>query len=350
MKKEKMFSKKVVFIGLGVILVFVVTIFSVAIYARYATSSLAQGSAHTLHLPVLIMWKPFSVLTAPELQWKLQSLRRFYEKQDFSSVGMRVDFTTEEGKKRLQVRERGLLNKYIEDQMVKYLAKEAGVRVTSLEVDQSVERKLHEFGSEERVRDDLNRLYGWDLDDFKKEVVVPDLYKEKLSIIFGMRQDRPQDVQAFNKIQEAQSRLKSGETFSDVAKQYSEGSTVGDGGEIGWIDISQAEPALADAIEKLLVGEVCDITETSLGYHIVQLNETRKEAGVTLYRISQIMTRKETFSDWIGNSIRGSTVWVLLPEYDWDAKTGYVEFTNPTMTDFEQENGFVQVEDPLLNR
>ncbi len=350
MKKEKMFSKKVIFIGSSIILVCVAMAFLVAVYARYATSSWAQGAAHTFHLPVLITWKPFSVLTAAELQWKLQSLRQFYEKQDFSSVGMRVDFTTEEGKKRLQVRERGLLNKYIEDQMVKYLAEKAGVRVTSLEADQSVERKMHEFSSEERVMDDLSRLYGWDLADFKKEVVVPDLYKEKLSAIFEARQDRSQDVQALKKIQEAQGRLNSGEVFPDVAKQYSEGSTVGDGGEIGWIDISQAEPALADAIEKLSVGEMSDITETSLGYHIVQLNETRKEAGVILYRISQIMTRKETFADWIGNSIRGSTVWVLLPEYEWNAETGYVEFTNPTMAAFEQENGFIQAEDPLSNK
>jgi hypothetical protein len=350
MKKEKWFSRKTVLIAGGIVGLCAIIIFLIVVYSRYTTHTQVQGIARVLHLPVLVVWRPFSVLTTTELQWKLTSLRQFYEKQDFSSLGMRVDFSTTEGKKRLLVRERGLMNKYIEDQVVERLVRDAGMRVTSAEVDQSVARKLHEFGSEDQVRNDLERLYGWNLDDFKREVVMPELYKEKLIGIFDAREDKSRDTKASKEIQEALGQLETGSSFSDVAKKYSEGSTTENGGEIGWVDISQAEPNLAEAIENLAVGKRSGIIETSLGYHIVHLHETRKESGVLLYRVSQIIVRKETIVDWIGTAIKDTPLWVFLPDYRWNAESGYVEFASPSMVEFEAKNGFTGTNDLLLEK
>ena len=53
-------------------------------------------------------------LSIGTLNEDLDSSRRFYESQDFSSVGLRVDFNTEDGQKRLRVKEKDILNKMIE--------------------------------------------------------------------------------------------------------------------------------------------------------------------------------------------------------------------------------------------
>lgn len=342
MKRKKIFSKRAVFYGFGVFLVFAIAIFLIVVYTRYSTSEQARGVARFLHLPVVITVRPFSVLTATQLQWRLSSLRQFYEKQDFSALGMRVDFSTEEGEKRLRVRERGIINKNIEDAVIRDIVNTSGMRVTETEMVQSVVRKLHEFGSEESVKDDLDRLYGWDIQDFQREVVQPDLYKEKVAGIFEARQDRERDDRASQKIEEAFRQLESGISFAEVAKQYSEGSTIENGGEIGWIDISQAEPDLAEAIENLSVGARTDIVETVLGFHIVQLHEVRKESGIKLYRVSQIMTRKETLADWVGDFVQKTSVFVFLPGYEWNAESGYVEFVDASLIEFEKKSDFIE--------
>lgn len=339
MKQEKIFSKKIVYGSFGVFFLFVIVLSLVAIYTRYATNDKAQHIAGFLHLPVVVTLNPFSVLTATQLQWKLASLKQFYEKQDFSALEMRVDFTTEDGKKRLRIRERGIINKSIEDAVIEDVVRASDEQVTETEITQSVLRKLYEFDSEESVKNNLKHLYGWDIEDFQREVVRPDLYKEKVTKIFDIRQDTEgRNREASQKIAEALEQLKSGMSFKEVARKYSEGSTIEEGGEIGWIDSSRAEPNLAAAIEKLSVGERTDSIETSLGYHIVQLHEIRKEAGVKLYRVSQIIVRKETLADWINDFIRKTSVWVFLPEYEWNPESGYVEFSNPVMTDFEKKN------------
>lgn len=337
-KREKKVTKKTAIFGIGIFVVCAVALFVMAVYARYDTDAWAQKSANVLRLPVMVTLHPFSVLTAEELQWKLRSIRQFYEKQDFASLGMRVDFTTEDGKKRLKIRERGLFNKEIEDRVIENLANASDIRVTDTEVDQSVARKLHEFGSEESVKSDLVRLYGWSLDDFKREVVKPEIYKTKMTNFFAQQQDKHQDDLAKEKITEAQKELNAGVAFADSVKKYSEGATTESGGDIGWIDISQAEPNLAEAIEGLSVGKRSEIIETSLGYHIVLLNETRKESGITLYRVSQIITRKETLADLVSASIREASVWTILPEYVWNAESGYVEFSDPEMIEFEKKS------------
>lgn len=338
MNVEKKVSWRVAMIS-GVV-VFLIGIFVgvVAIYARYGSSESAQNIASFLHLPVLVVWEPFDIVTANELSGDMRSLRQFYENQDFASVGMRVDFTTSDGQKRLLVRERGILNKAVEDAVVEGLARENGIRVTATEVDQNVERKLHEFGTEDRVIDDLHRLYGWDLQDFKRKVVKPQIYRERLASVFAEREDSITNTRAFEKIRVAQEALNGGRTFEEVAKEYSEGSTASSGGDLGKIDLSQAEPSLAQTLETIEVGQVSDIIETPLGYHIVRLDGVFEEGDKTLYQVHHIIARKELFADWVNQEIQKASVWVMLPAYEWSAETGFVEFADEAMKDFEEKN------------
>lgn len=308
-------------------------------YARYETNGTAQKIASSLRFPAFIVWNPFFVFTTTELRGDMQSVRKFYEGQDFSSVGMRVDFTTEDGKKRLLSRERGILNKAIEDRIIEQIVNDAGARVTDEEVDQNVDRRLHEFGVETgKIEESLNRLYGWTIEDFKEKVVRTELYKEKANKIFEERTEKGRDEEARKKIDEAKRRLDAGVSFSDVAKDFSEGSTAKQEGDLGWIELSGAEPNLADAIKKMKVGDRSNVIETSLGYHIVEVRGMRDDAGTKLYHVYQIIARKEVFADWVNDRIKKSSVIVFLPDYQWNGETGYVEFTNPVMTEFETKS------------
>lgn len=332
----KKVSMRTLSISGAIVFVCIVLVIVVGVYARYGTDGKAQKIASTFHLPAFILWNPFFVFTTTELHGNMQSVRKFYEGQDFSSVGMRVDFTTDDGKKRLLSRERGILNKVMEDRIIEQTVNDAGGRVTDEEVSQNVERRLHEFGVDAgKIEESLSRLYGWTLKDFKEKVVKTELYKEKANKIFEERIEKGRDEEARKNIDEAKRRLDAGASFSDVAKDLSEGVTANREGDLGWIELSGAEPNLADAIKKMKVGDRSNVIETSLGYHIVEVRGMRDDAGTKLYHMYQIIARKEMFADWVNDRIKKSSVTVFLPDYRWNRDTGYIEFTNPVMTEFE---------------
>jgi len=80
--------------------------------------------------------------------------------------------------------------------------------------------------------------------------------------------------------QEAQDilqKLKSGENFASLAKQYSlDGKTKANGGDLGWVKWEQfGSPSLKDAAFKLNPGEVSGIVQSQFGYHIMKVTDKK---------------------------------------------------------------------------
>ncbi len=273
-------------------------------------------------------------ITFRELSSNMESIRRFYENQDFSQVGLRVDFSTDEGKKRLKVREKEVLNKMIEDESIMILAKKRGIFVSPETARQGVARKLEEYGNSREVAESLKRLYGWTLSDFEQKVVLPSLYEEKLYESFTKEVDIASAAK--NKIEEAAQALRDGQSFAESVEKYSDGQTKKKGGDLGWFAIEDLAPELRSAVATQKVGVPGSVIESSLGFHIVLVEELREEKGGRLYRISQIFARKNTFGDWLSEQMRGMSIMALDPLYRFDAETARVEFRDPAWQEFEK--------------
>ena len=122
--------------------------------------------------------------------------------------------------------------------------------------------------------------------------------------------DRVQAVMAEGK--ELYERVKAGEDFATLAKQYSQGAGQADGGDIGWIKRGTLIPGLEEvAFEKLQVGQVSEPFRTSMGVHIVKLEA--REAGNVLPlatvapRIKEELLNKaleERFARWMKTDLR----------------------------------------------
>ena len=270
-----------------------------------------------------------------ELSSNMASIRNFYEQQDFSQIGLRVDFSTEDGQKRFRVREKEVLNKMIEDASLRILARRAGITVDREAADEGLSRKLEEYQSRENVEQELQRLYGWTLNDFREKVVIPSLYEAKLRERFE-EEERP-DMRGQDRIKEARAALKSGKDFAAVAREFSEGQTAAEGGELGWFRIEDLAQELRDPIRAQKIKVPGDIVESGLGYHIILVEETKKEKDVPLYRLKQIFTKKQLFPNWFSERMKTLQIYVLSPEYRWDAETARVEFRDEQMIKFERE-------------
>jgi hypothetical protein len=319
-------------VGIVAVLVFVASL--VTVYALPRSNAFIGRTAD--HMPYPIAFVGYrDGITFRTLANNMASIRRFYESQDFSQVGLRVDFSTEDGQKRFKVREKEVLNKMIEDEAVIRLARDRDISVSDDTVKEGLRRKMDEYGSGVEVRQNLDKLYGWTMADFEEKVVRPSLYEEKLKERFVEEVDI--SSKAEKRIELAQKSLQGGADFAETAKQYSEGQTAVDGGELGWFTLSDLAPELRAPVSAQKVGVPGDVTESSLGFHIVLLEEKKKDSGKDLYRLRQIFTKKETFADWLTAQMKTLSITVFSPEYVWNAEEARAEFKSEDMRNFEKD-------------
>ncbi|MDD2766494.1 MAG: peptidylprolyl isomerase [Candidatus Moranbacteria bacterium] len=333
------FSRKIrlstVLYTIAVVVLSIFLLSLIAVYTSFGSVQSTTALKSVLPYPIVVIgYDP--VITSRALARNMVSVKRFYEVQNFSEIGVRVDFSTPDGQKRFKIREKEVLNKMIEDRAIEVLAKEKDIRVSHDEASQSVSRKLSEYNSEVGVKNELERLYGWTIADFEEKVVMPSLYQEKLekSLEEVFRDDTSK---AQEKILNAQKSIRLGNTFEEVVKQYSDGAGQENGGDIGWFTSDDILPALRTVMNSQKVGIPGDVVESPLGFHIVLIEEIKTENEQNLYHLKQVFIQKKTFSDFLSEKMRMMSIFVLSPEYVWDKETARAEFTDESIRDFEKK-------------
>ncbi len=103
----------------------------------------------------------------------------------------------------------------------------------------------------------------------------PEMIKNtKIEDLQGRKEELRQ--KAKEKILGIQKELKNGAEIADLAKKYShDESTAQNGGDLGFFYAEGVEKVFADAVSKLEVGEVSDVVETTFGFHLIELTETK---------------------------------------------------------------------------
>lgn len=91
--------------------------------------------------------------------------------------------------------------------------------------------------------------------------------------------DAVSDSQARSKINKLLKRLKTGESFEELASNYSEDNSAAKGGDLGWIgpgDTLASFEQAAFALEN--PGDITEVVQTAYGYHIIELVEKKESA------------------------------------------------------------------------
>lgn len=323
------------FLGMGSAAAIAFLIGLLFAYVLPSTWDVTGKIRSVLPLPVaMVGWG--SVASYGDLAENLSSVRRFYETQDFAALGMRVDFTTADGQKRLKIREKEILNKMIEDEALKRLASREGIHISEADAAKSVAEQVRAIGGEEKgISEKLSRLYGWNLAEFEEKVVLPSLYEEALRKRFEA--DSTQFAAAKDKAEQGKRLLADGRSFADAAREISEGRTADQGGSMGWFSYDNLILPLQEPAKKQAIGESGEIIESVLGFHILEVNERKTEKGKELVRLSQIFVAKRTFGDWLAEEMRKMDIRVLAPEYEWNDEGARAEFRNAGFRQFEKE-------------
>lgn len=106
----------------------------------------------------------------------------------------------------------------------------------------------------------------------------PAKYKIRAShILVSFNQNGTVDTaKALEKIKDIQNKIKGGEDFAELAKQFSDDKGSGvNGGDLGFFSRRMMVKEFDQAAFKLKVGEVSDIVKTRYGFHLIKLTDTQ---------------------------------------------------------------------------
>lgn len=104
-------------------------------------------------------------------------------------------------------------------------------------------------------------------DDFKK----PEMVKaHHILIKIDPKADDSHKAEARKKIEDIQNKLKKGEDFASLAKEFSQCPSSASGGDLGYFTRKQMVKPFAEAAFALAPGEVSHVVETEFGYHLIK--------------------------------------------------------------------------------
>ena len=269
-----------------------------------------------------------------DLETRTLASKSFFENQNFEKKGIRIDFNTPDGQKRLKILRKMALNNLIEGKVLENIAKRNNITVTEPEVSMALKRAID--SSDPEFAQKRIKLYNFTEEEFAKNVVYRELLLKKVEQWYK-ENNKQTNEEKKNKIESIRNKLNSGMDFSEVAQKFSEGLTAKNGGKLGFFQYNQLEPEVAKKAFSMNKGEISDIIESNIGFHIIKIddllnNDSNKK---TMVSISQILIKKKSFIQFFEESVKRMKINIDSPDFKWDSEKNSVVFKDPSMQKFE---------------
>ena len=229
---------------------------------------------------------------------------------------------------KLKEAEDGVKDHLINAKLATSLAKKKKIAIDEEELKRRIETiKKTYYPSEQEFLMALNDR-GTNMSEFEKEireqmlaqkliqdevsstiVVTPgeikEFYDEKIDeliapkqamvrTIMMRKQEERSDVDSKKKMEKVRKKVKKTDDFSSLAMEVSEGPYAENGGDMGYIAVGQTVPEIDSVIFALKPGEVSEIVETPIGYHIFVVQEIKESRTLELAEVDEFL-REQIF-------------------------------------------------------
>ncbi|RFF26288.1 MULTISPECIES: SurA N-terminal domain-containing protein [unclassified Wenzhouxiangella] len=179
---------------------------------------------------------------------------------------------------------------------------EQQVEVTEADIETYYEENLDSFTTEERVRLAYVELQPESLIDeaslseeelrqryeaAEQRYLTPEARRASHILITPEEAGDAESARAL--AEEIKQRIEEGESFEELAAEYSDDPTSAEqGGDLGWIEPEDMVEAFEDALYDLAEpGDVSEPVETQFGWHLIKLDEIRPPEGMSFEEARQ---------------------------------------------------------------
>lgn len=216
-----------------------------------------------------------------------------------------IDPTSAEGQAEMADAGEWILSVLIEQILTEQAAQAAGVEVSDAEVDAYMQTMIEENGGEEAFRAKLAER-GETYESAQREVRAGLIGMAMTSEVTAGISQTAEHVHArhilvdtMNEAESILAQLQNGADFAELAKAYSlDVSTKDTGGDLGYFprDILVV-PEVEEAAFALQPGQLSEVVQSALGYHIVQVVE--REPARQLTQENLYILQDRAVQEWI---------------------------------------------------
>jgi len=232
-----------------------------------------------------------------------------------------------ENSTRVKLIKNRVLNKLIDETIELQEAQKLGVSISKEEISVGVDKiaKQNKVSPEKLKNDlkskgiDVNSLYdqikaemAWsqvirrklspkiNISDRDIDAAIEKIKKESkktqyfVSEIFLNVANFSQDREVREKMNNLLEKIKDGESFPLVAKDFSQSPNASNGGDLGWVKEGQLATELNNALKKMKSGQVSPPIRSDKGYYLLFLKDIRKKKNIDFIKNNKEIRKKIT--------------------------------------------------------
>lgn len=257
-----------------------------------------------------------------------------------------------EREKRIRELERPFLNKLIEMKIIEQTARKMGLDVSDTELDQAIQEIKAKFNLSDQEFLNSLRAENMTMKDYKyrlkqqillqkavnlavrQKIVIseedidryindhpeafPSGERWKIRQIFFRNPSTTEEKKALERMAESiYHRLKNGEDFALVAKEYSQGPEKETGGDLGYIDLDKLIPEVREVASELKIGEISKPFWSPAGLHIIKIEDRKRSREIEEIRdkVREILIRERfdtKYQEWLSELKNTSEIEIKL--------------------------------------
>jgi parvulin-like peptidyl-prolyl isomerase len=247
---------------------------------------------------------------------------RDYQQQvtewEIAFITQNNDLNEEEKQAMLAQGRRQVLDVMIEQALIEQAAAREGINVSDQEVETVITRDIEENGGQAKF-DAWLEANNWTYDEYRSRQRSMMIASTMFERVTGSVPKQAEQVHARHILvaDESEARdllaqLQAGADFGQLAQEHSlDPSTKESGGDLGFFPRDTlVVPEMEDVAFSLSVGQISDLLQSPMGYHIIQVMERVQDKPLT--EESWQALKEATFRRWVSELWDAADVEILI--------------------------------------